>query len=242
LFLSRVEPGSDRLCHATIELLRRTHARAYVDIQPAWTALHVLEHQLSDDPRTSAWLDSELERVEQTKTVYDGRTHLRMPSFGTVAAIARLRPAHPIIGELLAQARRVEGKPWRTFHEWTELAAASVGQAQGFVDLATEISRLVRINDMFPEYVHRPLTARLRRDASLAAALAELVPDLSGAAVGITVRLLALGGRLDGALVNHLRSRLSTPHDGAPDTFDPFVGQASHVDLLVLDVLDTIDS
>jgi hypothetical protein len=107
------------------------------------------------------------------------------------------------------------------------------------VDLAVEISRIVRINDMFPEYIHRPLAARLRRDSSLAASVAELVPELTGAAFGIAVRLLSLSAHLSGPLVGHLRSRLSTPSDVHPDTFDPLVGQTKNRELLILDILGT---
>jgi hypothetical protein len=78
------------------------------------------------------------------------------------------------------------------------------------------------------------VTARLRRD-SLLAAVGEFVPALSGVAFGIAVRLLSLSARLGGPLVSHLRSRLSTPNDQAPDTFDPLVGQARRSELLVLD-------
>jgi hypothetical protein len=162
--------------------------------------------------------------------------------FGTVAAIARLRSAHSAVQELVTQAQRVEGQPWRAFHEWTELATATTLDAQGFVDLAVAISRIVRVNDMFPEYIHRPLTARLRRDASLAAAVADLVPALSGEAFGVAVRLLSLSARLDGPLVSHLRSRLSTGSGQNPDTFDPLFGQARHSELLILDILDTTES
>lgn len=238
-YLSRVEPGSDRLWDATVQLLRRAHAGAYMDIQPAWTALHVLAEQFADHPRAVAWLDSELEHVHKSRTVHDGRAYLHLPSFGTVAAIARLRPTHPVVDEMLVQVQRVEGEPWHTFHEWTELAAATVQSARSFVDLAVEISRLVRINDMFAEYIHRPLTARLRRDGSLAASVSGLVPALSGTAVGISVRLLSLSDRLDGVLVQHLRSRIASRRNESPDTFDPLVGQASHIELLVLDILDT---
>jgi hypothetical protein len=241
-YLSRVEPGSDRLWKATTGLLRGADGGTFADIQPPWTALSILEDQFADDPRTSAWLDAELSHIAQTKSVHNGRTYLSMPSFGVIAAIARLRRTHPALRELLAQAQHVEGEPWHTFAEWTELATAAVLDARVFVDLGVEISRLVRINDTFPEYIHRPLTARLRRDASLAAAVAELVPKLSGDAVGIAVRLLSLSGRVNGALVDHLRSRLSNPRNQNPDTFDPLVGQASHIELLVLDVLDTLDT
>jgi hypothetical protein len=65
------------------------------------------------------------------------------------------------------------------------LAAATTPDAQGFVDLTVKISRIVRINDMFPEYIHRPLTARLRRNASLAMVVADFVPALSGGQVGV---------------------------------------------------------
>ena len=58
--------------------------------------------------RTSAWLDSELAPITQAETVHDGRIVIFFPSFGTVAAIARLRPAHPAVQELLTQAQRIE--------------------------------------------------------------------------------------------------------------------------------------
>ncbi|MFD6757457.1 NACHT domain-containing protein [Micromonospora gifhornensis] len=232
-YLSRIEPRSNRLWQSTTSLLRKTRGIAYADIQPAWPALSILEDQFADDSRTSAWLDAEFAPITQAETAHHGRIRVLFPSFGTVAAIARLHSSHPAVQELLTQAQRMEGQPWHAFHEWTELAAATTPDAQGFVDLAVEISRIVRINDMFPEYIHRPLTARLRRDASLATAVADLAPALSGAAFGIAVRLLSLSARLGGPLVSHLRSRLSTPNDQDPDTFDPLVGQARHSELLI---------
>jgi hypothetical protein len=242
-YLSRIEQGTDRLWDATTGLLKAVHARSYHDIQPAWTALHVVAHQFANDPRTDAWLDSELANIEHTKVVHDGQTFFRLPSFGTVAAIARHRPDHPFVPQLLAETARTSGQPWHTFHEWAELAAATVPDAAAFIDLAIEISRLVQINDMFAEYIHRPLTARLRRDGSLATAIAELVPSLSGTATGIAVRLLALSGRLNGPLVDHLRSRLaSRSHETVAETFDPFTGQSCRIELLILDVLDTIST
>jgi hypothetical protein len=183
-----------------------------------------------------------LTSIEQSKVIHEGRTFFHLPSFGTVAAIARLRPSHPLVTELLAESERTDGQPWHTFHEWTELAAATVVDATAFVDLAVEISRLVQINDLFAEYIHRPLTARLRRDTELSTGLAELVPGLSGSAIGIAIRLLALSGRLNGPLVDHLHARLaSRREEGGTDTFDPLRGQPCHVELLILDILDTID-
>lgn len=241
-YLSRIEPGSERLWSATVCLLKAAHALSYYDIQPAWTALHVLAEQFADDSRTAEWLESELALLEQTKVAHDGQTYLHLPSFGTVAAIARHRPGHPLIARLLGQTARVDGQPWRTFHEWAELSAATVVDAAAFVELAVELSRIVRINDMFPEYIHRPLTARLRRDGSLAASVAQLVPNLSGAATGIAIRLLALSGNLNGTLIEHLRSRLasaSAEQEAAVETFDPLTGQSCHIELLVLDVISS---
>lgn len=240
-YLSKVEPHSDRLWQAIMSLLQRAHAQAYAGIQPAWLALNILEDQFSDDPRTSAWLDTKLAPPRKTDTTPAEWPPVSFWSFGTLAAISRLRPTHPTIQGLLKQIGRIEGQPWTVFCDWTELAASTTPNAQGFVDLAVEISRIVRTNDMFPEYIYRPLTARLRRDASMAAALAALVPALSGDAFGICVRLLSLSTRLDSTLVAHLSSRLSTPNDQDQYTFDPFFGQARHSELLVLDILDTIE-
>ncbi len=237
-YLSRIEPGSERLWSAAVSVLKAVHALSYHDIQPAWTALHVLAEQFADDTRTAEWLESELALLDETKVVHDGQTYLRLPSFGTVAAIARHRPAHPLIAQLLGQTARVDGQPWRTFHEWSELSTATVVDAAAFVELAVEISRIAQINDMFPEYIHRPLTARLRRDGSLATAVSELVSGLSGAATGIAIRLLALSGHLNGTLVNHLCSRLASPgQEVTAETFDPLTGQSRHIELLVLDVI-----
>jgi hypothetical protein len=238
VYLSKVEPGSDRLWRATTDLLRRTQAIAYVDIQPAWSALNILEDQFAEDPRTSAWLNAMFTPVAPPEALRDRHAYVVFRSFGMTAALARLQPEHPAIRELLIWSQRVEGQPW-AFHEWTELTAATTPDAQRFVDLAVEISHIVRINDMFPEYIHRPLTARLRRDPTLAASVAGLVPELTGAAFGIAVRLLSLSANLGGPLVAHLQSRLSTPADRPSDTFDPLVGRTRNTKLLILDILDT---
>lgn len=241
-YLSKVEPGSDRLWDAITRVLQGARAIAYADIQPAWPALNILEDQFATDPRTSTWLDTQLLSIKQTGVEHDGRLYISLPSFGAIAALARLRPEHPETRELLTRTQRDEDQRWHTFHEWTELAAASTPDARGFVDLAVEISKIVDINDLFPEYIHRPLTARLRRDSALAADVAALVPTLSGAAFGVTVRLLSLSASLDGPLVAHLRSRLSTLHNADSDTFDPLIGQVMHSELLILDLLDTSEA
>jgi hypothetical protein len=241
-YLARTAPGSDELWFATTDLLKGIHAGSYAEIQPAWVGLSVLTEQFAEDPRTDAWLNSVLTSIEQSKVIHEGQTFFRLPSFGTIAAIARLRPTYPLVTELLAESERTDGQPWHSFHEWTELAAATVVDATAFVDLAVEISRLVQINDMFAEYIHRPLTARLRRDTELSTGLAELVPGLSGPAIGIAVRLLALSGRLNGPLVDHLHARLASPgNENRSDTFDPLTGQPCHAELLILDILDTIE-
>jgi len=125
-YLSRIEPGSDRLWDATTGLLKAVHAGSYHDIQPAWTALHVLAEQFANDPRIDLWLDSQLTNIEREKIVHDGHTFYRLPSFGTVAAIARHRPDHPLVPQLLTESARTSGQPWYTFHEWTELAVGGI--------------------------------------------------------------------------------------------------------------------
>lgn len=240
-YLSRVEPGSRQLWEATTQLLGRASADTYINAQRAWTGLHILVEQYADDPRTATWLTLELAHAERSKAVYEGRTYLRMPSFGTVAAIARLRPNHPVVKELLAQAQRVQGEPWHRFPEWTELAAATASSAPGFVSLAVEVIRIVKLNDLAADYVHRPLTSRLRRDPALASGVAEYVPQLSAATAGIAVRLLSMSGRVEGSLAEHLWQRLTSRSDESLDTFDPLSGRAGHLELLTLDIFDTIE-
>ena len=104
-----------------------------------------------------------------------------------------------------------------------------------------EVARIVRLNDLFADYLRQPLTARLRRDETLAAAVAGIVPDLSGPAIGIAVRLLSRSRRVDGDLAAYIRARLAAgdlEDDGA--TYDPLNGTVCHVASLFLDVLDTI--
>lgn len=203
--------------------------------------MHVLVEEFAEDPRTAEWLDDELAQIERNKVVRDGTTYMFTPSYGTLAAIARLRPSHRLIPELLTDAAQTDGQTWHTFHEWTELTATTTAGAQEFIGLAVEISRIVRLNDQFPDYIHRPLAARLRRDTDLAPIVAELVPGLSEAASGIAVRLLALSGHLDGPLADHLRTIARGAYHGTAATFDPFTGDTSHIELLALDILDTLD-
>ena len=136
----------------------------------------------------------------------------------------------------------LEGESWKAFHVWTELAAATTADAHAFVGLAVDISRTVHLNDAFPEYIYRPLVARLRRDSAIATAVGDLVPALSGVAFGISVRLLALSSRLSSSVVAHLQARLVGQDSRLPDTFDPLYGQARHSELLILDILDTIQN
>ena len=241
-YLWRTAPAGDGVWDATVSLLKRLYAGSYHDIQPAWKALHVLVEEFAEDPRTAAWLDGELAQIENNELVQDGMTYISMPSFGTIAALARLRPRHRLIPKLLTFAARTEDHPWRTFHEWSELSAAAVTGAQEFVDLAVEISGIVRLNDLFPDYIHRPLTARLRRDVDLALAVSGLVPSLPGVACGIVIRLLALSGHLDAALVSHLRLIARGAYEGSTATFDPLTGTSCQIQLLALDILDTVDT
>ena len=240
-YLWRTARARDGQWEAIVALLKRGDTGSYNDIQPTWTALHVLVEEFADDPRTAAWLDGELAQIERDEADAEGKTHIWMLSFGTLAALARLRPGHRLIPTLLNAVTRVNGETWPTFHEWSELSAAAVTGAQEFIDLAVEISRIVLLNDMFPEYIHRPLTARLRRDADLAVALARLVPSLPEASCGIVIRLLAMSGHLDPALEDHLRALSNDAYEGSTATFDPLTGTTRHIQLLALDLLDTVD-
>lgn len=110
-----------------------------------------------------------------------------------------------------------------------------------FLDLAEEVARLVDINDLFPDYLHRPLSARLRRDSQLATSLADLVPSLSDRATGIAVRLLSLSGRINRELVKYLRSQLESASEQlSSPTIDPLTGKVRTTKILFLDVLDTL--
>jgi hypothetical protein len=241
-YLSKIEPGSDRLWEAVTDLLRRSRGDSYMEIRPVWLALNILEDQFAEDPRTSAWLDEQFSLTTVEEAILNGQLGFLRSSFGTIAALARLRPSHSAVPNLRILAQRVEGQPWRTFNEWTELATATTANAREFVNLAVEISRIVRMNDSFPEYIYRPLAARLRRDPALADALVELVPELSGSAFGIAVRLLSLSARVSGQLVAFLRLNLSAIGGTEPITFDPLFGQVRRREMLVLDILDTIEN
>ena len=94
-YLSRTEPRSDRLREATIHVLQGTTAGSYYDIQPSWTALQVLEQQFVDDGRVHEWLDSEIQRIHETRAVLGERTYLSLPPFGTIAAIRAQQAGSP---------------------------------------------------------------------------------------------------------------------------------------------------
>ena len=240
IYLAKVEPRSDRLWHAVVTVLREARALSYAEIQPAWPALIILEEQFANDARTTDWLDAAFSLLEQAEEPRGDRRYPFFPSFGAIAALGRLQPGRPATQEMLKQSRRTEGESWKAFHVWTELAAATTADAHAFVGLAVDISRTVLLNDAFPEYIYRPLVARLRRDSALATAVGDLVPALSGVAFGIAVRLLALSSRLSSSIVAHLQARLLGQDSHLPDTFDPLYGQVRHSELLILDILDTI--
>lgn len=85
-FLWRTEAAGDGAREATVALLKRVYAGSYHDIQPAWTALHVLAEEFAEDPRTARWLDDELAQIERNKVVREGTTYIFTPSYGILAA------------------------------------------------------------------------------------------------------------------------------------------------------------
>jgi hypothetical protein len=240
-YLSRIEPGADRVVEAAIRLLTRAHAGSYHEIEPSWTALHVLGQQFADDSRVENWLNREIAEIDKSRNVRDGETYFRLPSLGTIAAIARYKPGHPFLAELVVYTGRREGQEWRSFHEWVELMAGSVATPEEFIQFAVSVARIVAINDMFPDYLHRPLTTRLRRDRQLAEGIAGSVPQLTGAATGIVVRLLVLSSRINGSLTDYLHLRLAGVGPGPGlVTVDALTGRACSAEMLFLDVLDTL--
>ncbi|WNV84718.1 NACHT domain-containing protein [Umezawaea sp. Da 62-37] len=240
-YLQRIRLTNSDSWVATTNLLVRANAWSYHDIEQAWTALHVLTEQFGTDPRTEQWLNKQLAQFEKYKIVNADTDSMLIPSYGVLAALARLRPDHDLLAMMLAATARPEaGLPWRTFPEWTELATATTSDAQQFVDLALEITRIVTRSDNYSGYIHHPLAYRLRRDHSLAAELAQQIPHLSDAAVGIAIRLLWLSGHFDGTVAEYVKEIAEGKQRASSWAVDPLTGQTGHLHLLALNILDTL--
>lgn len=238
-FLSRSQNPSQQLWTATLKVLCSSHALSYNEVQPAWTALHVLAGVFDGDPRITAWLDR-LDNEPALPAEEDEPGLLYLPSHGEIAALARFRTEHPFITSFLDEVSPGNQIQWAEFLAWTELAAARAGTPSEFADVAHEISRIIDRNDEFPDYIHQPLTARLRRDDDLAADLTALVPDLPTFQRGIIMRLLGMSGRLTDTLTHYLHE--THTHLPSPEaTFDPLTGHVTDLQLLTLDVLDTAE-
>lgn len=222
-------------------MLEGVSAGSYVDIQPSFVALDVLAEQFRDDPDINAWLDEHVAQIETSRILRDDHVHYRLPSLGVTAAVARHMPDRPIVAELVSYTAREEGQPWHYFHHWAELRAAVIGEPQEFIDFAVELADIVLRNDLFPEYLYRPLVARLRRGDELPRAIGPLVPAAGEPAAGLVTRLLAITRGLDADLARHVRSRIASLADTkALATIDALSGQIRHEAMLMLDVLDTI--
>lgn len=240
-YLSRTEPRSGRLRQACIDLLEGVSTQSYAEIQPSFVALDVLADQFEGDGVVDAWLDEAIRKVGESRSVRDGRPWFSLPALGVVAAIARHTRNKEVAAELAAFTARPQQGRWHYFHEWAELTAGVVRDAQEFVDFAVALAEIVVRNDMFAEYLYRPLLGRLRRDAQLRAEVRSSIPSLREPAVGLLTRLLTITGSIDMDVLLHLHSRLeSVKAESATGTVDPLTARVRHEALLMLDVLDTV--
>lgn len=240
-YLWRTEPGSGRLRQGCIDLLEGVSVHSYAEIQPSFVALDVLADQFEGDAVVGAWIDESIRKVEGSRTVRDGRPWFSLPALGVVAAMARHAGDREVTAELAAFTARPEQGRWHYFHEWAELTAGVVRDAQEFVDFAVELAEIVVQNDMFAEYLYRPLLGRLRRDTQLRAEVRSSIPSLREPAVGLLARLLTITGSIDKDVLRHLYSRLeSVDAESATATVDPLTARVGHEALLMLDVLDAV--
>jgi hypothetical protein len=239
-YMWRTNAPRDQLWHSVSTVIEGGHALSYAEARPIITALHVLTEAFHDDPRTTTWLDTIAAGIERRHHAATGQRRLGVPGYGVTAALARLRPQDPLVGALLTEAQPAEGRPWYYFHQWSELVLASASDPRTFVDGATRLAEIVRLNDDFADYIHQPVAARLRRAPQLAAEVAALVPELSGPAWGIAVRGLALGGHIDGELQEHLRHLVERPEQHLT-TFDPLTATVCSARLLALEILDSTE-
>ncbi|WP_344493066.1 NACHT domain-containing protein [Streptomyces enissocaesilis] len=229
---------ADLLWTATQSVLQASRALSYSEVQPAWTALRVLTEIFPDHPRTRAWVN-ELINARGNWEEDPSSTSVFLPVHGEVAALARLRPDTVTPSLLEATSPKSGRVPWARFLAWTELSAASSSSAQQFTDVALEIARIIARHNEFPNYMHQPLAARLRRDSDLATHVAALLPTLPALPQGVLARLLAMSGHLTGPLIEHLRRTAGSQSTPAEATFDPLTGRTVALQQLALDVLDT---
>lgn len=239
-YLSRIEPRSDRLLSAVLDLLDERGKRAYFDLGGPWPALDILADQYRGNHRLEAWLDGHLDDIAAARRVDSPRTAFALPPFGVLAALARHRADHPLVTELAAYTARVEDESWYYFHHWIELVAATCVGSREFLESAVEAARIIELNDFIPDHLHHAFRARLQRDERLAEAVSDAVATLRGPALGIALRCLASGGRFNTELAEHLMSVLRDQGRGRAETYDCLTGGVYDVEWLLLELLDSL--
>ncbi|MCW2902077.1 MAG: hypothetical protein JWO67_4342, partial [Streptosporangiaceae bacterium] len=237
-FLSRTNAPADILRDAVLSVLRGGGSGTIGGFYPVWTALHVLVENFPSDPEDASWLEDVLAGLHSDISA-GGPEVLPWLSHGTAAAIARLRPDHQLVTELVSAYQRPDAGPWHAFLQWSELGAAAAKTAREVLEHARALTRAVRLNDLPAEVIHQPLTARLRQNPSLAAELRSLVPQLGGADRGVAIRLLERSGHIDHELEACLRE--IARHKAHPDdaTLDPLTARPRNIVTLARDILDT---
>lgn len=238
-FLSRTQTPTDLLRESVHSVLRTGDASSIAGFYPVWMALHILTENFASDPATASWLDEVLNDLDEVDTTEFGPAALPWLPYGTAAAIARLRPDHPLIPQLLTASQRPNEERWHTFPQWTELGAAAAKNAQDLLEHARKVARAVHLNDLPAEVIHQPLTARLRQTPSLAADLRNLVPQLEGPDRGTAIRILERSGYIDTDLNVFLRKIGQDNAHVADATFDPLTAQTRNIIMLARDILDT---
>jgi hypothetical protein len=158
--------------------------------------------------------------------------------YGTAAAIARLRPDHPLIPDLRNAYQPPDDGPWHTFPQWSELGAAAAKTAPELLEHARKVARTVRLNDLPADVIHQPPTARLRNAPLLAGELSRLVPHLEGLDQGTAIRLLERSGHIDNELDACLRQIARYNAHPAEAAFDPLTAQTRNIVMLTRDILD----
>jgi hypothetical protein len=236
-FLSRTNSPAQPLRDTVLSILQGATTGTFRNYYTQWMALHILTEDFPSDPQATNWLNDVLAGLHSGT---DPR-HQALPwlTHGTAAAIARLRPDHPLVTELAQTHQRPADGLWHTFLAWTELGAAAAKSAPELLEHARQITRIVRLNDAPADVIHQPLTARLRRNPTLAAELKRLVPQLHGADRGVAIRLLERSGHVDDELQTWLKNLAR--HTAHPDdvTLDPLTARPRNIITLARDILDT---
>ncbi|MFI5649270.1 NACHT domain-containing protein [Kitasatospora sp. NPDC051705] len=235
-YLSRTKAPVETLRDAVFSALQTGSTAAIGGFYPVWMTLHVLVEDLASDPEVTTWLDDVLAELQ----AYTSRGPGALPwlPIGTAAAIARLRPDHHLVTELVSAHKRPDEGPWHAFPQWSELGAAAAKTAQEIIEHARAVTRIVLLNDLPAEVIHQALTARLRQTPSLATDLGSLLPQLDGADRGTVIRLLERSGHIDRKLDAWLREIARNGAHPADATFDPLTAQTRNIVMLARDILD----